>query len=163
MKVRFIYYFVTAAVLLWSGSCKDQPQKVLKIASIEFKKEGELSILKQKSDSLLTKINIEIAESDYETETGLMYRKGMGDHEGMLFIFPDVRMHSFYMKNTEFSLDIIFIDVDKRIATIRKNTKPLDESSVFSEVPVQYVLEINAGLSDKWNLEKGDTIEFTRQ
>jgi uncharacterized membrane protein (UPF0127 family) len=144
-------------------SCKEETKKVLKTEPIEFKKEGELSIYRQKGDSLISKINIEIAETDYETETGLMYRKGMAKDQGMLFIFPDARLHNFYMKNTEFPLDLIFINENLTVASFVENAKPFDETSLSSEVPVKYVLEVNAGLAQKWYLQIGDRIEFTRR
>ena len=150
-------------LLLIGSSCKEESKKVMETPPVLFQKEGELSIFRQQTDSLITKMDIEIAESDYETQTGLMYRRGMEDHQGMLFIFPDSRPHSFYMKNTEFDLDIIFIDHNKKIATIHKEARALDQSSIPSIVPVQYVLEINAGLSDQWQLVVGDSIAFARE
>lgn len=141
-------------------SCKEDTKKVVKTAPIEFTKEGELSIYRADSDSVLTKFNIEIADSDYETQTGLMYRDALNTDQGMFFIFPDEAMHSFYMKNTKIALDIIFVTKDLRIASLKENAKPLDESGLSSEVPVKYVLEINAGLAEKWSLEIGDRIDF---
>jgi len=79
----------------------------------------------------------------------------------MLFIFPDIRMRSFYMKNIYIPLDIIYLDSDKHIVSIQENAKPLDETSLPSLFPAQYVLEINAGLSEKLNLKVGDNMEFT--
>ncbi|WP_298487823.1 DUF192 domain-containing protein [uncultured Maribacter sp.] len=155
-----LLFFVCIAATLFS--CKTENKKIVKTAAIEFKKEGTLTIRKGDKDSVLTKINIEIAETEYETQTGLMYRKGMATNEGMLFIFPDVRMHSFYMKNTQFPLDIIYIDENLKIASFQENAKPLDETSLSSIVPVKYVLEVNAGLAEKWILEVGDTVEFTK-
>ncbi|MCJ7467856.1 MAG: DUF192 domain-containing protein [Maribacter sp.] len=144
-------------------SCKEETKKVLKTEPIEFKKEGELSIYRQKVDTLIANINIEIAETDYETETGLMYRKGMAEDQGMLFIFPGARLHNFYMKNTEFPLDLIFINENLAVASFAENAKPFDETSLSSEVPVKYVLEVNAGLAQKWSLQVGDRVEFTRR
>ncbi|WCO02424.1 DUF192 domain-containing protein [Psychroserpens ponticola] len=142
-------------------SCKEQKQNsTVKTVTISFKKEGELQLKKATSDSLIASLNIEIADDDYSTQTGLMYRKSMEDNQAMLFIFPDSDYRSFYMKNTKIPLDIIYISEDKRIVSIQKNAKPMDETSLPSEAPATYVLEVNAGLSDTWNLEKGDTIEF---
>lgn len=141
-------------------SCKGEAEKTLKTETIRFKKEGELSVFKK--DSLLVRLDIEIAESDYETETGLMYRSSMRQKQAMLFIFDDVAMHSFYMKNTQFPLDIIFIDENLKIASFQENAQPLNESGLPSRVPVKYVLEVNAGLAEKWLLEVGDSISFTR-
>lgn len=145
-----------------SVSCKEEKQNTsVKSIVISFKKEGELKIKKATSDSILSHLNIEIADDDYSTQTGLMYRKSMKDNQAMLFVFPDSDYRSFYMKNTEIPLDIIYLSEEKRIVSIQKNAKPFDETSLPSEAPAKYVLEVNAGLSDTWTLEKGDYIEFT--
>jgi len=86
----------------------------------------------------------------------------MADNQGMLFIFPDEQMHSFYMKNTEISLDIIFLKSDLTIASFQENTQPMNETGLSSQVPIQYVLEVNAGLAQKWLLEVGDKIEYLK-
>ena len=65
------------------------------------------------------------------------------------------------MKNTHIPLDIIYIDSNKKIVSIQKNAKILNENGLPSEGPAQYVLEVNAGLSDQWNVSKGDSIEWT--
>ena len=145
-------------------SCKENKQRS-KVTQIEitFKKEGELSLLKASNDSLIKQINIEIADDDYQTQTGMMYRKSMKDTQGMLFVFPDSQYRYFYMRNTEIPLDIIYIDENKTIVSIQKNAKPFDETSLPSEGPAKYVLEINAGLSTEWNLEKGDKIQFSKE
>lgn len=150
------------AILLCGSlySCKETSKKNIKVVDVVFTKEGELEIKKSITDSLITKINIEIAESDYETQTGLMYRKSMQDDQGMLFIFQEERMHSFYMKHTEIPLDIIFIKADLSIASFQENAEPFNENGLSSKVPIQYVLEVNAGLAEKWQLEIGDSIEF---
>jgi uncharacterized membrane protein (UPF0127 family) len=78
----------------------------------------------------------------------------------MLFIFPDEDFRSFYMKNTKIPLDIIYIDEAKSIVSIQKNAKPFNETSLPSDVPAKYVLEVNGGLSDEWQLEVGDRIDY---
>jgi uncharacterized membrane protein (UPF0127 family) len=143
-------------------SCKEENKTTIKTEEVTFSKEGKLNIFKKESDSLVRQLDVEFAESDYETQTGLMYRKGMEDDQAMLFIFPDVAMHSFYMKNTAFALDIIFIDENLKIASFQKNAQPFNETGLSSKVPIKYVLEVNAGLAKKWLLEEGDTIAFTR-
>ena len=157
-------FLLGLAIVLFVGltSCKEEGKKVIKTTPVTFTKEGSLQIYKQENDSLISSLDIEIAETDYETQTGLMYRKGMETHQGMLFIFPDVAMHSFYMKNTEFPLDILFIDEDLKVASIQKNAQPFNENGLSSKVPVKYVLEVNAGLSDTWSIEVGDRISFER-
>ena len=62
------------------------------------------------------------------------------------------------MLNTLFSLDMIFINSKKEIVTIHKNTKPLSEQSYPSSEPAQYVLEVNAGFCDRYNIKQGDKV-----
>ncbi len=154
---------IVAAFSLVFTSCKEEPKKAISTDPIAFTKEGDLEIYRGTTDSLLTRLDIEIAESDYEIQTGLMYREKMESGQAMLFIFPDVAFHSFYMKNTLIPLDIIFIDEGLNIVNIKQNASPLDESGIPSGLPIQYVLEVNAGLSESWGLELGDRIVYTRQ
>lgn len=165
MKRRF-YRIITLASIgvfcLTVHSCKEE-KKTVKPVVITFKKEGQLSIKKATNDSIIKSIDIEIADDAYQTQTGMMYRDSMKDNQGMLFIFPDAQYHSFYMKNTKIPLDIIYIGADKKIVSIQKNAKPFDETSLPSNAPAQYVLELNAGLSDRWNIEVGDFIEFKKE
>lgn len=140
----------------------DRPVEIqtsdIKEVEIEFTKEAELSILK--NGEVLKTIDIEYADTPNERSLGLMYRKGMDENQGMLFVFPEEEMRSFYMRNTEFSLDIIYLDKDRKVVSIIKRAKPFDETSLPSEAPAMYVLEINGGLADKWGIEKGDSIEY---
>lgn len=161
MKSKFLksLYYILAITLIFSVACKED-KKVVKTETISFKKEGELSIYKGETDSLITKLDIEIANTSYETQTGLMYRDGMEENQAMLFIFDEPAYHSFYMKNTRFSIDIIFIDDQLRIASFKERARPMDENGLSSEVPVQYVLEVNAGLAEQWQLEIGDRISY---
>ncbi|MEJ1222806.1 DUF192 domain-containing protein [Sediminicola sp. 1XM1-17] len=155
--------FLLLCGLVLQTSCREESKKTLETAPITFTKEGELSLIQKDQDSLITTMAIEIAETEYETATGLMYRKSMEEDQGMLFIFPDVALHSFYMKNTEIPLDLLFIDENLKIVHIHQGAKPFDETGISSEVPIKYVLEINAGLVDQWALEIGDRIAYDRQ
>ncbi len=124
-----------------------------------FTKEGELTF----SDSLgnlKVKIDIEIADNDFERQLGLMNRKSMKENQGMLFIFPFERMQSFWMRNTLISLDMIFVNKDKKIVTIHKYTKVLSDQSYPSSEPAKYVVEVNAGFTDKYNIQVGDRIDW---
>lgn len=152
-------HYLLALLLSFSVACKED-KKVVKTEVISFKKEGDLSIYKGETDSLITKLDIEIASTSYETQTGLMYRDGMEDNQAMLFVFEESAYHSFYMKNTRFSIDIIFINDQLRIASFKERAKPMDENGLSSQVPVQYVLEVNAGLAEQWQLEIGDRISY---
>ena len=124
-----------------------------------FTKEGELTF----TDSLGTlksKIDIEIADNNYERQLGLMNRNEMNENQGMLFIFPEVEMQSFWMRNTLISLDMIFVNDKKEIVTIHKNTKTLSDQSYPASKPSLYVVEVLAGFSDRHNIIVGDKIDW---
>jgi uncharacterized protein len=123
----------------------------------KFKKEGELTFTDSTGNPIL-KIDIEIADNDYERQLGLMNRESMEEMQGMIFIFPEEKFQSFWMMNTLFSLDMIFIDSKKEIVTIHRNTKPLSEQSYPSSKPALYVLEVNAGFCDRHNVKLGDKV-----
>ncbi len=148
--------------ILMLASCnnKQKENNVVK-QEITFKKEGTLHILSTTKDTLTT-LAIEIADNDYEIETGLMYRTSMKENRAMLFIFDEEKPRYFYMKNTQIPLDIIYINSKKEIVSFIENAKPLDETSLPSNFPAQYVLEINAGLVEKWQLAVGNTVDFTK-
>jgi uncharacterized protein len=126
----------------------------------EFLKEGELVFLGKNDGERITKIDIEIADNPYEWERGLMYRHSMPEAAGMLFIFQGSKLLSFWMRNTYIPLDIIFVDGSMRIVTIHKNTRPLSEKPLFSNVAVKYAVEVNTGFCDRYGIEKGDYIRF---
>jgi uncharacterized membrane protein (UPF0127 family) len=158
---KYLYLALICGVTLSSLSCKKETPTTSKDkVVVKFKKEGTLQLKKAKSDSIIQTLDIEIADNAYETQTGLMYRSQLGQNQGMLFIFPDMQMRSFYMKNTKIPLDIIYINDQMEIVSFQKNAKPFDETSLPSDAPAKYVLEINAGLSDSWQLEMNDKIEF---
>jgi len=143
-------------------SCKTDAEKAIKTETIAFTKEGQLTISEAENETILTQLDIEFAEREYEIQTGLMYRNTMKKNQGMLFVFPDNDVRSFYMKNTNIPLDIIYVNSEFKIVSFQKNAKPLDETSLNSRLPAKYVLEINAGLSDTWGLSEGNIVAFTR-
>ena len=106
-----------------SASCKSEPKQSIKTENVSFTKEGELNILSSETDSIKANFDIEIAETEYETLTGLMYRKSMQQDRGMLFIQPEEAEQNFYMKNTEIPLDIIYINSGMKVVSFQKKCK----------------------------------------
>ena len=153
---NFFLAFIISGVLFSCGD--DTKESSIEVAEIEFKKEGELYLLKL--EDTIKKVDIEIADTEYERQTGLMYRKAMEEDQGMLFIYPNEAPRSFYMKNTYIPLDIIFYDKDSTAVSFQENAKPLDETSLPSGEPAQFILELNAGKVQEWNIELGDKIDF---
>jgi len=104
-------------------------------------------------------LNVEVADTDEEHEKGLMNRTELDENSGMLFVFTNENVRTFWMKDTLISLDMIFISSDGTIVNIAKNTQPNQiEERYSSEDPVKYVLEVNGGWSDKNGVKKGDSV-----
>lgn len=161
LAIAFLAFLVTPMFNKGNSSPNSTPNnQSIAVKDIPFTKEGDLT-LKTAEGKTIKALEIEIADNSYETQTGLMYRSTMAENRGMLFIFDNEAMHSFYMRNTQIPLDIIYINKNKEIVSFAKNAKPFDETSLPSKFPAMYVLEINAGLADQWNLKEGDKIEFT--
>lgn len=125
-----------------------------------FTKQGELSFISSADKKIINTISIEFAKDEYSREKGLMYRRNMDEMQGMLFLFEDAAPRSFWMKNTYISLDIIYIGADKKIVSIQKSAIPLSEESLPSYKDAMYVLEVNAGFTDKYNIKEGDEISY---
>ncbi|MCG8579136.1 MAG: DUF192 domain-containing protein [Bacteroidales bacterium] len=133
-----------------------------KSEGIKFKKEGQLSFYRQHTNEIISTIDIEIAEDDYERALGLMHRYSMGNNQGMLFIMDREEQQSFWMKNTYISLDIIFLDKNYEIVSIHKYTQPLSEQQVPSIKKAKYIVEVIEGFCDKVKIKEGDYIRYNR-
>jgi uncharacterized membrane protein (UPF0127 family) len=102
--------------------------------------------------------SVEMATTEQEKETGLMYRKELADGKGMLFDFSPEQQVSMWMKNTYISLDMIFIRADGRILRIAENTEPLSTRIIASGGLAKGVLEVIAGTAKKYGIEPGDRV-----
>lgn len=102
--------------------------------------------------------SVEMATTDEEKQTGLMYRKELADGKGMLFDFDPEQEVSMWMKNTYVPLDMIFIRADGRILRIAENTEPLSTRIISSGGPARAVLEVVAGTAQKYGIRPGDRV-----
>lgn len=105
-----------------------------------------------------------VAKSDSDKEKGLSVKSSIGQNEGMLFPFAKEGYYAFWMKDMKFPIDIIFVNKN-RIITIYQNVpapkSPSESLSLYKpEMPIDTVLEINAGLSKKYNFKKGDEVKI---
>ena len=119
-----------------------------------FKKEFQI-----KTQSKTLTLNVEIADDPSEHSIGLMNRTELDEDKGMLFVFKDEQVRTFWMKNTLIPLDIIFIDKDGILKHIEKTTKPDQTEAIYSSsTPVRYVLEVNAGWCDRNGVKLKDEV-----
>ena len=102
--------------------------------------------------------SVEMATTEEEKQTGLMYRKELADGKGMLFDFSPEQQISMWMKNTYISLDMIFIRADGRILRIAENTEPLSTKIISSGGLAKGVLEVAAGTAQKYGIQPGDRV-----
>ncbi len=107
-------------------------------------------------------LELEIADVFDKWQQGLSNREVLAENKGMLFVFPDKQVRRFWMKNMNFPLDIVWLDNNK-IIKIDKNAQPEGNSPTrrySSPLPINYVLEVNAGWCDQNNIKVGDIAEF---
>ena len=108
-------------------------------------------------------VAVEIAADDERRAQGLMYRDRIDPGHGMLFLFPQENVLSFWMKNTRIPLDMIFIDSQRRIAGIVENAAPckFDPCPSYGTNDIsRYVLEVGGGQAKAHGLKKGDVLQF---
>jgi uncharacterized membrane protein (UPF0127 family) len=103
-------------------------------------------------------ISIETARTSEERKKGLMFRRTISPKHGMLFDFGVSQPVSMWMKNTYISLDILFISEEGKITRIVPKTLPLSTEAIPSKAPVRFVLEIPAGMCQKYTILVGDSI-----
>ena len=100
------------------------------------------------------RIDAQVALAPQERQTGLMHRKEMPQHEGMLFVFEQPAVQCFWMKNTLLPLTAAFVEDDGTIANLA-DMKPQTLDSHCSAKPVRYVLEMNQGWFAKRGIQAG--------
>lgn len=160
-RTRIIYYgigLLGGTILLYIFSIMNkQPEPTP--TKYFFTKHGTLQF-KDQNNFVKKSIDLEIADSEYSRQLGLMFRNEMKEDEGMLFIFPREDYLSFWMRNTLLPLDILFVNKNKEIVTIHTYTTPFSEQSFPADTLAQYVVEVNAGFTGKFNIKEGDKIDW---
>lgn len=105
-----------------------------------------------------------VAKSDKDKQIGLSKYNKIESNQGMIFQFGKDNYYPFWMKKMKFPIDIIYLN-DGKIVTIYKNVPiPKDTSnpSVYNSTkPADAVLEVSAGLSEKYNFKEGDKVSFS--
>ena len=104
-------------------------------------------------------VQVEIADTPGEIQTGLMGRSALAEEAGMLFVFDQEQILSFWMKDTLIPLSIAYIDAEGRIVDIQ-DMQPLDETIHPSAEPARYALEVNQGFFEGRGVAVGDVVEL---
>jgi uncharacterized membrane protein (UPF0127 family) len=114
------------------------------------------------ADKIAATFRVEVADDSVTQMRGLSGRERLPEENGMLFVLDPLEDTLFWMKDMNFSIDIIFFDEKRTIIGIKENFQPC-LSCEYLEAPggTAYALEINAGLVRKFGIDVGDTIEFS--
>lgn len=109
---------------------------------------------------------VDMADSEEEWTRGLSVRESLDKDRGLLFIFPDKKNRSFWMKDMNFPIDLVWIN-DNMIVGIEENMPVPDKEADLQDLPryrspqaVNYALEINAGLVNQLDIKVGDQIYY---
>jgi uncharacterized membrane protein (UPF0127 family) len=108
-------------------------------------------------------ILVEISADEATRQQGLMFRESLAPGHGMLFLFPQNGVHSFWMKNTLIPLDMIWIDESRRVVHVEQNVPPCRADpcpSYGPGTPSRFVLEVAAGQAAVHKVRAGDQLQF---
>ncbi len=148
----------------WGGDKKVPPKVAVEQNNLKVEEKNTISQVQITGKN----IKVEIADTDAKREKGLSGHALLKDDEGMLFIFDHPSKYGFWMKDMLFPIDIIWMTTsemgesnDLQVVFIEKNAQPSSYPTVFEPSnPANYVLEVNAGFSEKNNLQVGNRVEF---
>jgi uncharacterized membrane protein (UPF0127 family) len=114
-----------------------------------------------------TKIKVDVADTEEERKQGLSGKTSLGENEGMLFVFEQKDVYpSFWMRGMRIPIDIIWVNdgivtkIDKNISAPGEGTPDSALQLYHPDAPIDYVLEVNAGFSDKNELKVGDKVDL---
>ena len=120
--------------------------------------EPQMSLPRVKLSAGMHQIDAQVAQSGEQRSTGLMWRKEMPQHEGMLFEFEAPTQQCFWMKDTLLPLSAAFVADDGTIVNV-EDMKPQTLDSHCSTQPVRYVLEMNKGWFSKKGIKAGSKLQ----
>jgi uncharacterized membrane protein (UPF0127 family) len=118
---------------------------------------GHVSFLESRD---APRLEVELMLTEKNQERGLMYRRSLADDKGMLFVWKQPSLHTFWMHNTCIPLDMLFIDDEGYVAGIVENAPTLNDGPRAVTCPVSYVLEVNAGWSRLHGVKPGQRAQI---
>ena len=144
-QMRHLMLVITMMMAVASSAFADKPMSPV---TIENAKGGKAVI------------SVEWALSEAERVQGLMNRRFLDPDHGMMFDFKSEQQISMWMKNTYIPLDMLFIDKTGIIRAIARGAVPLSEDHIGSPFLVRYVLEVNAGTAERFDIHPGDHVRW---
>ncbi len=112
-------------------------------------------------------LEVQVADTEPRRVRGLMFQERLSYDQGMLFVFDEPKVHSLWMMNMQFSLDMIWLDADGAVVHIERDVKPCKSAvelvtcpSQIPLTPASYVLEVSSGFVERFGIDGGSRIEF---
>jgi hypothetical protein len=124
---------------------------------IQAQEAPQMNLQRIKLSAGMHLIDTQVALTPEQRQTGLMFRKEMPQHEGMIFVFEQAAQQCFWMKNTLLPLTAAFVADDGTIVNMA-DMKPQTLDSHCSSQPVRYVLEMNKGWFAKKGIKAGSKL-----
>ncbi len=138
--------------------------KIFCTSALAFTAQSKIDFKRVKATIGSKKITIELAETDAQHEHGLMYRKKLGASEGMLFIFQNEDIRTFWMKNTEINLSIAYLDKNRKIVDIQEMktlSSVMEQPKTYpSKSSAMYALEMPEGWFNKNKIKEGAQLQY---
>jgi len=108
---------------------------------------------------------VEVADSLGKRMRGLMFRDSLGRNSALLMVFEGEGKYGIWMFGMQFAIDIVFIDMEKRIVDIEHSARPIGLNPKTWKIyrpkkPCAYVLELPAGTAERTGTEIGDVLDF---
>ena len=101
-----------------------------------------------------------MARTPFELQVGYMYRLYVPPYGGMLFVMPSQRLQGFWMRNTVASLDMIFVDDERRVVGIVHRATPLTDDLRFVRRASRFVVEVAGGFARQAGIAVGEAVRF---
>lgn len=114
-----------------------------------------------RTDTGTVTVRVEVARTPEAWSRGLMGRQTLAGNTGMLFVFPDDTVRTFWMKDTFIALDVVFADATGTIVSVRTMTPCVREPvcpTYESGVPARYALEVAAGFAQRHGIKIGQVV-----
>lgn len=113
-------------------------------------------------------LDVQIAETDAQKVRGLMFQNQLPEDQGMIFVNSEEQVVPIWMLNMQFPLDVIWFDADGNVIHIAKNVPPCKSALETATCTVQnadgkkakYVLEVDAGFTDKYHIIEGSKMQI---
>ena len=121
----------------------------------------EFFINKNIHSTNIHKINVKVSNTPDELRKGLMFVKHLAENEGMLFKYPNLGKHTFWMQNTYIPLDVIYFDNDYNVIGFIEDNQPHNLTIRGINAESKSFLEVNSGYVKKNNVRIGDKFIFT--